>query len=80
MYLQVLWFILPQLSKAAFIDRRAALTAIADCLTNASVPQDLPGTTNFTQAIEFFNLRVSIHTGGICSTNNNFSSASCSLL
>ena len=58
MYLQVLWLILIQLSKASFIDRRAALTAITDCLTNASVPQNLPGTTNFTQAIKPFNLRV----------------------
>jgi FAD/FMN-containing dehydrogenase len=58
MYLHLLWFSLAPLSIAAFIDHRARQTAITDCLTNASVPQDLPGTTDFTQAIEPFNLRV----------------------
>lgn len=31
---------------------------ITDCLDNAKVPQALPGSTNFTQAIRPFNLRL----------------------
>ena len=33
-------------------------TALTDCLTAAKVPQNLPGTADFTQAIKPFNLRV----------------------
>ena len=33
-------------------------TALTDCLTAASVPQNLPGSADFTQAIKPFNLRI----------------------
>lgn len=32
--------------------------SIVDCLTKASVPQDIPGTDNFTQGIKPYNLRL----------------------
>lgn len=38
--------------------RKATRSDITDCLDDASVPQALPGTTNFTQAIKPFNLRL----------------------
>jgi FAD/FMN-containing dehydrogenase len=58
MYFHLLWTILAPISSTRFIKPRANLTSITDCLTSASVSQDLLGTVNFTQAIEPFNLRL----------------------
>ena len=50
----LLFSVIP-LSAASVLYERSAIT---DCLTAAKVPQNLPGTANFTQAIKPFNLRL----------------------
>ena len=58
MHFQILCLLFSSVSSAVFVKHQAGLTAITDCLTNASVPQGLPRTANFTEAIEPFNLRL----------------------
>jgi FAD/FMN-containing dehydrogenase len=58
MYLQVISALLTSASAGAAIHQRAAFTSITDCLANSSVPQEPPGTANFTDTIQPFNLRL----------------------
>jgi FAD/FMN-containing dehydrogenase len=56
--LSLLCLLLIVASIHALPGRKEPRSDIADCLDDASVPQSLPGTTNFTQAIKPFNLRL----------------------